>query len=148
MTIFVAPHFVSSEEPLFCVEDVFNGVMITGNAVDKIMLYGRGAGKLPTASAVVADVIDEAKHLSVRKYLDWTDSVEGALAPLSTLESRRYLRFEGGEKNLPENVCVLSRENQPEKERALITGPMDEAAYEAFKRSLGDICVCSELRVL
>ena len=58
---FVAPHLVSCENPLAGVEDVFNAIAVTGNAVGDVMFYGRGAGKLPTASAVVADVIDIAK---------------------------------------------------------------------------------------
>ena len=58
---FVAPHLVSCENPLAGVEDVFNAIAVTGNAVGDVMFYGRGAGKLPTASAVVADVIDIAR---------------------------------------------------------------------------------------
>ena len=60
---FVAPHLVSRENPLSGVEDVFNAIAVTGNAIGDVMFYGRGAGKLPTASAVVADVIDIAKDL-------------------------------------------------------------------------------------
>ena len=47
--------------------------MVTGDAVGDVMFYGKGAGKMPTASAVVADVIDCAKHLNARKYIDWAD---------------------------------------------------------------------------
>jgi len=54
----VAPRLVSPECPLYGVEDVFNGVMVTGNVIGDVMFYGRGAGSLPTASAVAADVID------------------------------------------------------------------------------------------
>ena len=60
---FVAPHLVPGENPLAGVEDVFNAIAVTGNAIGDVMFYGRGAGKLPTASAVVADVIDIAKDL-------------------------------------------------------------------------------------
>ena len=54
---FVAPHLVQGENPLAGVEDVFNAIAVRGNAVGDTMFYGRGAGKLPTASAVVADVL-------------------------------------------------------------------------------------------
>ncbi len=60
---FVAPHLVPASNPLSGVEDVFNAIAVTGNAIGDVMFYGRGAGKLPTASAVVADVIDIAKDL-------------------------------------------------------------------------------------
>ena len=59
----VAPCMISQEHPLFCVSDVFNAVFVHGNMLDDAMFYGRGAGKLATASAVVADVVDCARHL-------------------------------------------------------------------------------------
>ena len=64
---YVAPHLVPDESPLANVEDVFNAISVKGDAIGDVMFYGRGAGKLPTASAVVADVIDAAKHLKSRK---------------------------------------------------------------------------------
>ena len=68
---FVAPHLVSCENPLAGVEDVFNAIAVTGNAVGDVMFYGRGAGKLPTASAVVADVIDIAKDTKRDHHNQW-----------------------------------------------------------------------------
>lgn len=59
----VAPYLVPNNSPLYGVNDVFNGIMVTGNQVDNLMFYGRGAGKLPTASAVVSDVIECAKSI-------------------------------------------------------------------------------------
>jgi homoserine dehydrogenase len=58
------------------VDDVFNAIMVRGDATGDVMFYGKGAGKLPTASAVVADMIDCVKHLNARKYIYW-----GAGAP-------------------------------------------------------------------
>ncbi|MDF2986969.1 MAG: homoserine dehydrogenase [Eubacterium sp.] len=58
----VSPAIISKEHPLSNVEDVFNAIVVKGDAIGDAMFYGRGAGKLPTASAVVADVIDIAKH--------------------------------------------------------------------------------------
>ncbi len=69
----VQPMLVSRSHILSDVDGVFNAIMVTGDAVGDVMFYGKGAGKMPTASAVVADVIDCAKHLRTRKYLDWTD---------------------------------------------------------------------------
>ena len=61
-SVVVAPYLVPKSSPLYAVNDVFNGVMVTGNMVDDVMFYGRGAGKNPTASAVVSDVIECAKN--------------------------------------------------------------------------------------
>ncbi|PYG88813.1 homoserine dehydrogenase [Ruminiclostridium sufflavum DSM 19573] len=58
----VSPAVISKEHPLANVEDVFNAIVVKGNAIGDAMFYGRGAGKMPTASAVVADIIDIAKH--------------------------------------------------------------------------------------
>ena len=59
---YVAPHLIDDGEQLAGVEDVFNGIVVRGNAIGDVMFYGRGAGKLPTASAVAGDIIDAVKH--------------------------------------------------------------------------------------
>ena len=61
--VMVAPMIVSEKHPLYHVDGVFNAIFVHGNMLDDAMFYGRGAGKLPTASAVVSDVVDEVKHL-------------------------------------------------------------------------------------
>ena len=71
---FVAPHFVPKTSQLANVEDVFNALLVRGNAIGEAMFYGPGAGKLPTASAVVGDVIDAVWHLDQRRPLNWADS--------------------------------------------------------------------------
>jgi homoserine dehydrogenase len=71
---FVAPHFVPAECQLAHVDDVFNGLLVRGNAVGEAMFYGPGAGKLPTASAVVGDVMDAVWHMQQRRTLDWGDA--------------------------------------------------------------------------
>ncbi|MCM1104200.1 MAG: homoserine dehydrogenase [Clostridium sp.] len=69
----VAPFLISETHPLFAVNDVFNGILVHGNMLDDAMFYGRGAGKLPTASAVVSDVMECARnaHHNLRVY--WSD---------------------------------------------------------------------------
>ncbi|MBR6682473.1 MAG: homoserine dehydrogenase, partial [Clostridia bacterium] len=66
MSVSVAPRLVSYNNLLSKVDDVFNGVLVTGNAVDDVLFIGRGAGKLPTASAVVADIIDIAGRTELK----------------------------------------------------------------------------------
>ena len=62
MTAMVAPMMLEEVNPLSHVDGVFNGIFVRGNVIGDVMFYGAGAGKLPTASAVVADVIDAVKH--------------------------------------------------------------------------------------
>ena len=68
---FVAPMMLDENHPLSGIHDVFNGIFVHGNVVDDIMFYGRGAGKLPTASAVVSDVVDEVKHMGKNIMASW-----------------------------------------------------------------------------
>lgn len=67
----VAPMLVGSKSPLYNVNDVYNGIVVRGNTLDDIMFYGAGAGKLPTASAVVSDIITEARNLNRHLSLIW-----------------------------------------------------------------------------
>ena len=69
----VAPFMVNQSNPLFAVSDVFNAILVHGNAVGDTMYYGKGAGKLATASAVVSDAIDCARHIGVHVAVQWSD---------------------------------------------------------------------------
>ena len=77
ITATVRPTVVSRECMLSNVDGVFNAITVNGDATGDVMFYGKGAGKMPTASAVVADVIDCAKHIDARKYLFWEDGYDG-----------------------------------------------------------------------
>lgn len=91
---FVAPHLVPKTSPLACVEDVFNGVLVTGNMVGEVMFYGQGAGKHATASAVVADMMDAIAHREKRRPVEWGDGSRKLLLPIDQLESAWYVRGE------------------------------------------------------
>ncbi len=73
ITASVKPMLVSHSNILSDVDGVFNAIMVTGDSVGDVMFYGKGAGKMATASAVVADIMDCAKHLNARKYVDWVE---------------------------------------------------------------------------
>ncbi|MDP4152662.1 MAG: homoserine dehydrogenase [Bacillota bacterium] len=90
LSVIVAPFVVDSENPLSNVEDVFNGILVEGDATGDVMFYGKGAGKLPTASAVVADVIDCVKHIHARKYLSWEETTRDQ-APELVEDYRNYI---------------------------------------------------------
>ncbi len=80
---YVAPHYIPMSCQLAHVDDVFNAILVRGNAVNETMFYGPGAGKLPTASAVVGDLVDAAWHKDARRPLDWSDA-----QPASMMDSR------------------------------------------------------------
>lgn len=91
---FVAPHLVPKTSPLASVEDVFNGILVTGNMVGEVMFYGQGAGKHATASAVVADMMDAIAHREKRRPVEWGDGSQKLLLPIDELESAWYVRGE------------------------------------------------------
>ena len=93
--IMVAPMFVSGDSQLSNVDDEFNGILVRGDATGDVVFYGKGAGKLPTASAVVADVIDCVKHFKARKDLFWEDAKPDYVASLDEVPQDVFLRVRG-----------------------------------------------------
>ncbi|SHI06292.1 homoserine dehydrogenase [Sporobacter termitidis DSM 10068] len=92
IAVYVAPHLVREDNLIASVEGVMNGIIVRGNAIGDVMFYGAGAGKLPTASAVVADIIDAAKHVNARKWLSWQDGGPELIYDVGLLESAWYVR--------------------------------------------------------
>ncbi|MGX8699385.1 MAG: homoserine dehydrogenase, partial [bacterium] len=90
--VYVAPHLISKTSLLSNVDGVMNGIVVHGNALGEAMFYGAGAGKRPTASAVVADVIDAAKHAKNRKFIGWDDAEAGYLIDHALACHRWYVR--------------------------------------------------------
>lgn len=93
----VAPFLISELHPLYSVNDVFNAIFAKGNVLGDVMFYGSGAGKLPTASAVVADVVDAAKHLH-RNIMTFWSSEKLELTDLSDAKRRFFVRVKGNKK--------------------------------------------------
>ena len=126
---FVAPHLVSCENPLAGVEDVFNAIAVTGNAVGDVMFYGRGAGKLPTASAVVADVIDIAKDTKRDHHNQWGPGAPDLVVSPDGLTSRWYVRAQttmDQARLACGEIQPLARAGAPAGEAAFLTAPMTE----------------------
>ena len=90
----VAPAMISKEHPLYNINDVFNAVFVHGNMLGDAMFYGSGAGKLPTASAVVADVVDEAKHLKRNIMTMWKNE-KLTLLPIEDTCKKFFVRLSG-----------------------------------------------------
>ncbi len=139
----VAPRFVCSGCQLANIDDVFNGVMVFGDGFDQVMFYGRGAGKLPTASAVMGDVIDCAKRTGTDLSLFWEDSEEPDFIEDYQLDTvQMYIRVNNSDKaeieKLFGEVEYLSREGQPENELAFITPAAAEGSLNAKLEYLGE----------
>ena len=100
LKVMVSPALVPVSCLLAQVKDVFNGVLLKGNAVGDVFLYGRGAGKLPTASAVVADILDAAKHFEFLKGWGWEDEIPGQVLPQEVLETAYFIRIKGSEEDI------------------------------------------------
>jgi homoserine dehydrogenase len=91
----VSPFVVSNHSLLAHVNDVYNAIMVTGDATGNVMFYGKGAGKLPTASAVVADVMDAVFHRDARRAINWTSADKPFLADHRCLQTRLFIRVVG-----------------------------------------------------
>ena len=152
--VFVGPHLVSKESPLACVNGVFNSIMVSGNEIGDVMFYGRGAGKYPTASAVVADVIDAVKHIHARKFLSWDDAGAEVVSDISSFVPRSYIRVSG--ESVRSAVCdafgevrFLERSDAPSSECAFITPELSQSELSKKLEKLGERCkVLSNMMVL
>lgn len=154
----VSPAFISRESQLSSVDDVFNGIMVRGDAIGDVVFYGRGAGKLPTASAVVADVIDAVKHIKARKYLYWLPAKDGYVCNYKEIPAVYFIRAEAHDRSaaikaassLFGKVSELVCPDMPEREAAFITPQLPEGelerALDAFKSM--DFEIKSRIRVL
>ena len=130
----VSPVMINSSSPLYSVNDVYNAILVHGNMLGDAMFYGSGAGKLPTASAVVADVVDEAKHLHRNIMTMWKNE-KLELLPIEDTEKRFFVRISGDEKMRREETeaafgaVTFVRAEGLENEFGIITEVMTEGAY-------------------
>ena len=93
--ILTAPMLVPFKSQLSNIDNEFNGIMVRGDCTGDVVFYGKGAGKLPTASAVVADVVDCCKHLKARRFLFWADGDGKKIIDWRDSVSAMFLRVTG-----------------------------------------------------
>lgn len=145
---FVSPAVVYNGSQLASVKDVFNAILVRGDAVGDVCFYGPGAGKLPTASAVVADIIDCAKHTERKKIFGWGAGDEDYVVDYkSTIKMPFYVRAKAGCNDITgrfADVKFLSRQGQPSDEVAFITDIMTE---NDLADKLKDIHVINTIKV-
>lgn len=142
----VAPFLVGPESPLFAVDDVMNAIMIHGNMLGDAMFYGSGAGSLPTASAVVGDLVEECRHVMRHVDFDW-DPVKLPLKNPLDQEYRYFVRTKAAKKEI-EAVFgpVEYAEDVISGEVGFTTEKISEGVFEEKKKDFADII--SVIRVL
>lgn len=128
----VSPVMVGDEHPLKNVNDVMNGILVRGDVIGDLMFYGAGAGKLPTASAVVADIIDEVKHLDRNITIQWSKN-KLKLGDFKNSKKQFFVRVAGN---------VDERKNEMEKlfgvEHLVTIGKEDEFGFITCLLSEGE----------
>lgn len=132
----VCPRFVPKSNLLASVDDVYNAISVVGDGVGNVMFYGQGAGKLPTASAVVGDIIDCLKHPQTVLAINWEDSVDKSfVVPYKQTNTSVYVRLQadnaeslkGSLSEMFGKLMYIERQGRPDNELAFITPNMKEA---------------------
>lgn len=147
----VSPVLVGQDSPLYSVNGVFNAIFIHGNVLGDAMFYGSGAGKLPTASAVVGDVVDCAKHLHRNIMMSWS-SKRLELMDIKDVEHPFFVRIKGsmtGDIGSVEEVFgKVKTVGVPDVagEFGFVTAPMSEAEFEEKAAGLPDIITRIRMR--
>ncbi len=147
----VAPMLIKPSHPLYSVNGVFNGIFVRGNVIGDVMFYGSGAGKLPTASAVVADVVDAAKHIGTNIMTIWS-SKKLKLSDMKKAQHKFFIRVAGNTGKIKEQAALLFGQVEEvkapgiENEYAFITMRMSEETYQEKAADMGSII--SMIRVM
>lgn len=146
----VSPMLISKSHPLAMVNNVFNAIFVKGNMVGDVMFYGKGAGKLPTASAVVADIVDAAKHKGINIMTIWNrEKVD--LKAKEDVRVSYFVRIvkddEGTEAKVREVFGDVSPVDSLSDEYAFITKVMKEKHFAEKITNLGDLQIISKIRV-
>ena len=137
----VAPYLLPKTHPLYSVNDVFNAIFVHGNVLGDAMFYGSGAGKLPTASAVVADVVEMAKNLDKNIPVEWS-SKKLELVDYKKSSSQFFVRTEGTDQAAVEKVFGTVSYVEAEGvtgELGFVTETMTEAEFEKKTAEFGAV---------
>ncbi len=145
----VAPHMLSKEHSLAMVNDVFNGIFVTGNMLGDAMFYGHGAGKLPTASAVTADVIDCIRNRDRTTWCIWEET-EGRLADAAQTKKKFFVRVKTSSRKTAEEAfggSSILEAPEHKEEVGFITQEMTEQEFNEKCTLLKD-SVIGRIRLL
>lgn len=139
----VAPKLITADHPLYSVDGVFNAILVKGNMVGDVMFYGQGAGKLATASAVVSDVMDCARHQGININTLW-EPAKLDLMPVDDVKNRFFVRVSGTPAENERKVAsafgnVTAVDAGYADEYGFVTDYMTESAYAKAAESLGNV---------
>lgn len=146
----VFPAFVSKQNPLSSINDVFNGIVVKGDDLGDVMFYGRGAGKLPTANAVVSDIIDAVKHKHTHIIIQWNEYDEERQSSGENHKFSYYVRLRG---EIPADVCGCEKftldSAEFEGEFAIITPEMTGAEIDGLlSDTFGGCGILAKMRLI
>ncbi len=152
----VSPALVKNGSQLASVNDVFNAVLVRGDATGDVVFYGKGAGKLPTASAVVADVIDCARNIDKRKDFGWESGTDNYVIDYNELETSLYIRASVQDKNIAlvalekalGKIEILTRDGASADEIAFVTPLGAEKELNSKLESVDGVSILSKIRVV
>ena len=157
ISIGVFPAVIKDESQLAGVNDVFNAILVRGDATGDVVFYGKGAGKLPTASAVVSDIVSAVKHSDTSRSLTWVDSDQDFVRSFDKFTCANYIRLTADNVDVTKAVIkavfgdveYLSSNNQPDNELAFVTGVMtEEEAVAAVAKVSDGAEILGRIRVL
>lgn len=157
ISIGVFPAVIKDDSQLAGVNDVFNAILVRGDATGDVVFYGKGAGMLPTASAVVSDIISAVKHSGTSRSLTWADSAQDFIKSFDEFRCANYIRLRADNTDVTKAVVkavfgdveYLSAKKQPENELAFITGVMSEKdAVDACAKVADGAEILGRIRVL
>ena len=136
---------------------MFNAILVRGDATGDVVFYGKGAGKLPTASAVVSDIVSAVKHSDTSRSLTWVDSEQSFIRPFEQFTCANYIRLTANNIDVTKAVIkavfgdveYLSSNSQPDDELAFVTGIMSEKdALSACDKISDGAKILGRIRVL
>lgn len=159
LSVTVCPRLIPEDNLLSHVDGVYNAISVTGNGVGDVVFYGQGAGKLPTASAVVGDLIDALLHRERPLTVSWDQSTgENLIADHKQSETAAFIKvsIKGDADAARESIAkifdhpmFIERQNRPDSEVAFITAPIKEILIDEKLDSLSNaIEVLNFIRVL
>lgn len=136
----VAPFMFGAEHPLNNVNDVFNAIFVHGNMLGDAMFYGSGAGKLPTASAVAADIVDIVKHIDRNIMISYSEE-KMELLDYKKAENSYFVRTKAEEARVREifGDIAFIKIKEVSDETAFVTEKMSEEVYLEKAEKLGGI---------
>ena len=127
----VSPALVKNDSPLATVNDVFNAVLIKAETTGEVLFYGKGAGKMPTASSVIADIIEAEKTDGNIKSVFWEDGAQSAAAEKDSVSERYFIRTDC-------DVSALLLKAEKVSDSSYITNPLNESEISVLEEKINE----------